>query len=113
MNASDPAEVTEISKSRAISHDIGTDEKVPVVDDLTIDNAPPVREGSIEGDDYALEKTAPTDEELATLRRVAGKLPAAAYSVAFVELCERFSYYGTTAVCMKLSIFGKENRWLT
>jgi POT family proton-dependent oligopeptide transporter len=23
-----------------------------------------------------------------------------AYTVAFVELCERFSYYGTTAVCM-------------
>ncbi|KAJ6190053.1 hypothetical protein N7519_000074 [Penicillium mononematosum] len=98
MNASDPAEVSEIAKSKAISHDISADEKVPVVDDLTIDNAPPVREVSIEGDDYALEKTTPTDEELATLRRVAGKLPAAAYSVAFVELCERFSYYGTTAV---------------
>ncbi|KAJ6140688.1 hypothetical protein N7497_011581 [Penicillium chrysogenum] len=98
MNASDPAEVAEIAKSKAISHNISADEKVPVVDDLTIDNAPPVRAGSIEGDDYALEKTAPTDEELATLRRVAGKLPAAAYSVAFVELCERFSYYGTTAV---------------
>jgi hypothetical protein len=107
MNASDPAEVAEIAKSKAISHNISADEKVPVVDDLTIDNAPPVRAGSIEGDDYALEKTAPTDEELATLRRVAGKLPAAAYSVAFVELCERFSYYGTTAVCMKHQSFGE------
>lgn len=40
----------------------------------------------------------PTDEELKTLRRVSGKIPWAAYTVAFVELCERFSYYGTTAV---------------
>jgi POT family proton-dependent oligopeptide transporter len=34
-----------------------------------------------------------------TLRRVAGPLNWIAFSVAFVELCERFSYYGTTAVC--------------
>jgi proton-dependent oligopeptide transporter, POT family len=41
----------------------------------------------------------PTEEELATLRRVSGQIPWTAYTVAFVELCERFSYYGTTAVC--------------
>ena len=41
----------------------------------------------------------PTEEEMATLRRVSGKIPWAAYTIAFVELCERFSYYGTTAVC--------------
>jgi POT family proton-dependent oligopeptide transporter len=41
----------------------------------------------------------PTEEELVTLRRVSGKIPWVAYTVAFVELCERFSYYGTTAVC--------------
>lgn len=40
----------------------------------------------------------PTEHELATLRRVSGKIPWAAYTVAFVEFCERFSYYGTTAV---------------
>jgi POT family proton-dependent oligopeptide transporter len=40
----------------------------------------------------------PTDEEMHTLRRVSGKIPWAAYTIAFVELCERFSYYGTTAV---------------
>ena len=40
----------------------------------------------------------PTEEEMHTLRRVSGKIPWAAYTVAFVELCERFSYYGTTAV---------------
>ncbi|PBP26215.1 putative MFS peptide transporter [Diplocarpon rosae] len=40
----------------------------------------------------------PTEHELETLRRVSGKIPWAAYTIAFVELCERFSYYGTTAV---------------
>lgn len=40
----------------------------------------------------------PTEEEMHTLRRVSGQIPWAAYTVAFVELCERFSYYGTTAV---------------
>jgi POT family proton-dependent oligopeptide transporter len=48
-------------------------------------------------DDQEFEK--PTEEELATLRPVSGKIPWVAYTVAFVELCERFSYYGTTAVC--------------
>lgn len=33
-----------------------------------------------------------------TLRRVSGQVPWTAYTIAFVELCERFSYYGTTAV---------------
>jgi POT family proton-dependent oligopeptide transporter len=36
----------------------------------------------------------PTQEELATLRRVADKIPIAAFSVVIVELCERFAYYG-------------------
>ncbi|KXG51710.1 Major facilitator superfamily domain, general substrate transporter [Penicillium griseofulvum] len=96
MNASDPVDVAEIAKSRALSKDVAVNEKAPIVDEMTIDNAP-LRNVSIDGED-SLDKTAPTEEELATLRRVAGKLPIAAYSVAFVELCERFSYYGTTAV---------------
>lgn len=40
----------------------------------------------------------PTEEELKTLRRVSGKIPWIAWTIAFVELCERFSYYGTTVV---------------
>ncbi|KAL4790840.1 POT family-domain-containing protein [Aspergillus venezuelensis] len=40
----------------------------------------------------------PTSEELNTLRRVSGKVRWTAYTIAFVELCERFSYFGTTAV---------------
>jgi proton-dependent oligopeptide transporter, POT family len=41
----------------------------------------------------------PTESERATLRHVTGKVPWTAYTIGFVELCERFSYYGTTAVC--------------
>ncbi|EGE03815.1 MFS peptide transporter Ptr2 [Trichophyton equinum CBS 127.97] len=39
-------------------------------------------------------KNEPTEQELATLRKVAGKLPWSAFLVAIVELCERFAYYG-------------------
>lgn len=38
----------------------------------------------------------PTPEELQTLRRVSGKIPWAMFTIAFVELCERFSYYGSS-----------------
>ena len=38
----------------------------------------------------------PTEEELATLRRVADHLPLSAFIVALVELCERFTYYGVS-----------------
>ncbi|KAI5241393.1 PTR2-domain-containing protein [Aureobasidium subglaciale] len=38
----------------------------------------------------------PTDEELTTLRRISGPIKWAAYTVAFVELAERFSYYGSS-----------------
>ncbi|KAK6362359.1 hypothetical protein TWF730_006053 [Orbilia blumenaviensis] len=44
------------------------------------------------------EEDAPTEEEIRTLRHVSDKIPWNAYTVAFVELCERFSYYGTTVV---------------
>lgn len=53
---------------------------------------------SLEQFDDGLET--PTEEELETLRRVVGKIPWVAFTVGFAELCERFSYYGTTAVCM-------------
>lgn len=48
----------------------------------------------------------PTEEELHgpnALRRVSAPIPWAVYTVAFVELCERFSYYGTQVLCMLTS----------
>ncbi|KAJ4318091.1 hypothetical protein N0V94_004616 [Neodidymelliopsis sp. IMI 364377] len=40
----------------------------------------------------------PTEEELLTLERVAAPIPWKIYTIAFVELVERMSYYGTTQV---------------
>ena len=45
------------------------------------------------GDDF------PTLDELNSLRRVAAKIPWKVYTIAFVELCERFSFYGTQILC--------------
>ena len=42
----------------------------------------------------SLEGSEPTEEEIATLRKVADRMPLSAFIVALVELCERFTYYG-------------------
>jgi hypothetical protein len=39
-----------------------------------------------------------SETDLKTLRRVSGKIVWLAFTITFVELCERFSYYGTTIV---------------
>jgi POT family proton-dependent oligopeptide transporter len=55
--------------------------------------APPVEfEADLEGEE-------PTEEELVTLRRVSGQIPWTAFTIAFVELCERFGYYGCQVLC--------------
>lgn len=40
----------------------------------------------------------PNEDEKRTLKRVAEHLPASAWLVAVVELCERFTYYGTQGI---------------
>lgn len=50
-------------------------------------------------ENYNPDKPYPTEKEFATLPRVAGSIPWTAWTVAIVEFAERFSYYGTTAVC--------------
>ena len=40
--------------------------------------------------------TEPTMDEMKTLRRVSGSIGWRAFSITFVEFCERFSWYGTT-----------------
>jgi POT family proton-dependent oligopeptide transporter len=98
MNASDPIEVAEVSKAKALQHDVAVSEKrQDPSQDLTIEPAPVVQTPA-EGEDEALHKAYPTEEDLRTLRRVSGHLHWTIFTVAFVELCERFSYYGTTAV---------------
>jgi len=52
-------------------------------------------------DHSALVTGIPTEEELHgpdALRRISAPIPWAVYTVAFVELCERFSYYGSQVV---------------
>ncbi|KAF9735626.1 hypothetical protein PMIN02_005391 [Paraphaeosphaeria minitans] len=48
--------------------------------------------------EIASEGSLPTQEELATLQRVPAKIPWRVYTIAFVELVERMSYYGTLAL---------------
>ncbi len=40
----------------------------------------------------------PTEEEMHTLRRVSGRIMWSMWTIAFVELCERFSYYGSSVL---------------
>jgi POT family proton-dependent oligopeptide transporter len=99
MNASDPIEVAEVAKAKAIQHDVEVSEKrQDPSQDLTIEPAP-ANSSPAEGEDEVLNKVYPTEDDLRNLRRVSGHLHWTIFTVAFVELCERFSYYGTTAVC--------------
>ncbi|KAI9927289.1 hypothetical protein ASPWEDRAFT_33221 [Aspergillus wentii DTO 134E9] len=81
MDVSNPAEMVEIAKSRTAEAEI---------------KAVSVSQEAMEM--KTSDGQFPTEDELRTLRRVAGKVPWPAFTIAFVELCERFSYYGTTAV---------------
>lgn len=70
--------------------------------DQIINNEQPVALAPVRHSDWdenASEGETPTEAEFHTLRRVADKIPWRVYTIAFVELCERFSYYGTTVVC--------------
>lgn len=74
----------------------GVDEKDFVVEKPnTISSGTSVRD--IEVDD-GLGGVKPTEEELRTLRKVGEPLPKAAFLVALVELCERFTYYGASGI---------------
>lgn len=49
-------------------------------------------------EDDGLGGVRPTLEEMKTLRKVGEPLPKAAFLVAIVELCERFTYYGASGI---------------
>jgi len=40
----------------------------------------------------------PTEEELHTLKRISGPIRWSVFTIAFAELCERFSYYGSSVL---------------
>jgi POT family proton-dependent oligopeptide transporter len=52
----------------------------------------------VEQAEYLDGENMPTEEEMTTLRRIPDKIPWRVYTIGFVELVERLSYYGTTAV---------------
>lgn len=61
----------------------------------------PIAEKDIETLGQGLEDF-PTEEELNTLRRVAAHIPPKLFTIAFIEMAERFSYYGCViVVCVK------------
>ncbi|EAW13600.1 putative MFS peptide transporter [Aspergillus clavatus NRRL 1] len=101
MNSSDPVEVAEAARSRAAAHDVEISEKQELDHKLAL--TPSIQEVSTTTKEATVssvggDRQYPSEEDFRTLRRVAGTIPWTAYTVAFVELCERFSYYGTTAV---------------
>ncbi|OAL56091.1 peptide transporter PTR2-A [Pyrenochaeta sp. DS3sAY3a] len=53
---------------------------------------------SVQEQDDGMGGVKPTPEELKTLRKVGEPLPKAAFLVAIVELCERFTYYGASGI---------------
>lgn len=91
MNVSDAIELTAVAEARAIAHHEG-DENANVEEISSV-------EVGLSASQTTEQEVYPTVEELRTLRRVAGQISWITFSIAFVELCERFSYYGTTAVC--------------
>jgi POT family proton-dependent oligopeptide transporter len=86
---SDAANVADLTGSKFVEHGLsngGKDVMQSVVDAEDDEDNPGV------GEKY------PTAEELLTLRRVADKIPWNFYLIAFVELAERFSFYGSSVV---------------
>lgn len=76
---------------------------------IAMENKEPFLTHIVESDDESMVEK-PSEEDLHTLRRVPAKMPWIAFTVAFVELCERFAYYGTTAVSkFRLSSVSKRN----
>lgn len=59
---------------------------------------PPIYEGKAVEQAVYLDDELPTAEELHTLRRVPDKIELKVWTIAYVEMVERMSYYGATAV---------------
>ncbi|GKT42855.1 putative peptide transporter ptr2 [Colletotrichum spaethianum] len=76
----------------------GTEKETRGSFDVTAAAAPSVDNNGYDSksdDDY---EDKPTEEELNTLRRVSGPIHWGIYTIAFAELCERFSYYGSSVL---------------
>lgn len=91
----------EIAQAQAVKDGLDPGPPLGTVDELkagkgSIDVTAKIPDSS-NGDGGLLdEDEVPSEEDMHTLRRVSGHINWAAYSVAFCELGERFSYYGSS-----------------
>ncbi|KAF2459471.1 oligopeptide transporter [Lineolata rhizophorae] len=92
-----PLEVIEASKGDEPRLSVSSANRQPLDEKHAIESGS-TTEAVSEGETSTVVESDPTEVELNTLQRISGKIPWTAYTIAFVELCERFSYYGTTAV---------------
>jgi POT family proton-dependent oligopeptide transporter len=101
-----PADVADV-QAGALT-DLASEKVAPVSEKHAHEVDPAFNKEVVVCDTESLEENYPTLEELEgenCLRRISAPIPWAVYTVAFVELCERFSYYGTQVVCMCIPIF--------
>lgn len=98
MNPANPLEFVEVGKGHEPESALAGLDKVPVGKEMGEYG----EKGVISSAGSMTDSDAPTEEDLHKLHRVSGAIPWTAYTIAFVELCERFSYYGTTVVCRLL-----------
>ncbi|KAJ9647321.1 hypothetical protein H2201_003921 [Coniosporium apollinis] len=94
MNPANPLEFVEVGKGHEPESALAGLDKVPVGKEMGEYG----EKGVISSAGSMTDSDAPTEEDLHKLHRVSGAIPWTAYTIAFVELCERFSYYGTTVV---------------
>ncbi|KAL5334966.1 POT family-domain-containing protein [Aspergillus crustosus] len=107
-NPADTAEIGDVVAAQVQKNTTGPEVPLPsekeILREPSISEVPASKQEYSEGhssagdDNDPLNLIYPTLEEMRTLRRVARPLNWITFSVAFIELCERFSYYGTTAV---------------
>lgn len=73
-----------------VAHTSSLDEKHASEESVSAGHTPDEHDIELYGENV----TFPTEEEIATLRRVADKMPIGAFAIVIVELCERFAFYG-------------------
>jgi proton-dependent oligopeptide transporter, POT family len=76
----------------------GTEAELHAGEGVMDTKAPAAPEYSSQASDIPDLDDKPTEEELHTLRRVSGQIKWSVYTIAFAELCERFSYYGSAVL---------------
>jgi POT family proton-dependent oligopeptide transporter len=95
------AQTTGLDSNSLAINDVGPVDTISQGDPVSTEN----NKGIIpESYDLGVGDEDPNTDELHgpnALRRVSAPIPWVVYTVAFVELCERFSYYGTQVLCKR------------